>query len=72
MWEYTGNYFTIRDSKRFGQTVHVLEYKSKSSVPWGECLLCGKMLKRHWWTIQTDGDDLIIGDVGSECVKKLD
>ena len=70
MPEYTGNYFEL-DSEVFEQKVNCLEYKCKSSVTWGNCYRCGKPLRRHWWTIQTVEDDLVICDIGPDCIKKL-
>lgn len=64
--------FRIENSIDFdGQSVNVLEYKTKSNIVHGTCLKCGKVLKKHWWTVQTVEDDLVIGDVGNDCVKRL-
>ena len=70
--EYKGKYFTIEKSRVFnGEDVNVLEIVSKKRCNRGCCFLCGRPLKRHWWTVQTTGDDLEICDVGPECVKRL-
>ena len=72
MDEYIGNFFTIENSSVFdGQTVNALEYRSKKSTLQGRCFRCGRELRRHWFTIQTAEDDLVICDVGAECVKRL-
>lgn len=72
MDEYTGKYFTIENSADFdGKSVNVLEYRTKTNVIQGTCFKCGKVLKKHWWTVQTVEDDLIICDVGNDCVRRL-
>ena len=72
MDNYTGNYFTIKNSIVFnGDTVNVLEYRDATGLLHGTCMRCGRKLRRHWWTIQTAEDDAIYGDIGAECVKKL-
>ena len=70
--EYTGNWFAIENSATFdGQTVNVLEYKASTSRTQGYCFRCGKKLRKHLWTVQTAEDDLIICDIGNECVKHI-
>ena len=72
MDEYTGNYFTIENSAVFdGMAVNVLEYKSKNSFPVGTCFRCGRVLRKHWWVVQTADDDLVVCECGNECVKHL-
>jgi len=71
MEEYTGNYFTIENSRVFdGQTVNVLECKASDGGWHGTCFRCGRKLRRHWYEVQSE-DDLLICAIGAECVKKL-
>ena len=68
--EYTGNYFTIKDSNVFGgQDVNVLEITSDSEHE--KCFMCGTKLHKRWWLVQTAEDDLEICAVGIKCIKKL-
>lgn len=72
MTEYTGNFFTVENSRVFnGATVNVLEYRDPKGAPHGRCMRCGRPLRRHWWTVQTADNDAVYGDIGAECVKKL-
>lgn len=72
MSQYTGNYFTIKNSVAFdGDTVNVLEYLDANGSPNGTCIRCGRPLRRHWWTVQTADDDAVYGNIGPECIKKL-
>lgn len=70
MVEYTGKYFTL-DSEIFGTRVNCLEYIDKKGSPQGTCYRCGKLLKRHWYTVQYAEDDVEICNIGTECIKKL-
>ena len=71
MVKYTGKYFTVENSNVFdGQTVNVLECKAFDSRWHGTCFRCGRRLRRHWFEVQTT-DDLLICEIGTECVKKL-
>lgn len=72
MTEYTGNFFTVENSRVFNSaTVNVLEYRDPNGAPHGRCMMCGRPLRRHWWTVQTADNDAVYGDIGAECVKKL-
>ena len=69
---YTGVHRTISHCIAFdGDTVNLLEYIAVSGGVHGYCIRCGKPLRRHWWRVQTAGDDAVYGDIGAECVKHL-
>lgn len=69
MFEYTGKHYKMH-SKTHGD-VNVLEYKKDGNGIWSYCEMCGKPLKRIWYTVQTADEDLVIGEYGSCCIKKL-
>lgn len=70
--DYTGKHFTVTHSIFDGMSVNVLEYKrNDGNYSPGFCFRCGRKLKRHWWTVQTAEDDLVICELGPECVKHL-
>lgn len=70
MTEYTGKYFTIENSRVFGQSVNVIECVDKAGGGHEGCFRCGKPLRRHWFTVR-GVDDVEICNIGAECVKKL-
>lgn len=52
MMQYTGKYFSIKSSKCFdGENVNVLEYRDAKGMPHDTCCRCGRVLRKHWWTV---------------------
>lgn len=58
-------------SKHHGKLVAVLEYKSKSNVPYMECSRCGKDIKRTMYVVQDIETGVEMEYLGTTCAKHI-
>ena len=68
--KFTGKCKQLRSSI-FDEDVVVLEYVSKSSVPYCTCSRCGKPLKKRMFVVQSVNSDIELTYFGAECIDYL-
>ena len=68
--EFTGKITKVM-SKVHGKTVTVLEYKSKSKIPYMECSRCGKPIKNKMYVVQDPETCVELEYLGSVCAKQI-